>query len=40
MSATYIDQRKVKAWLKTFPGALHDSGDIPAIKWSKSGDNF
>ncbi|ECK9504177.1 SymE family type I addiction module toxin [Salmonella enterica] len=32
MSVTYINQRKVKAWLKDFPGALNDTGDIPVIK--------
>lgn len=32
MSVTYINQRKVKAWMKTFPGALNDTGDIPVIK--------
>lgn len=32
MSVTYINQKKVKAWLKTFPGALNDTGDIPVIK--------
>ncbi|WP_142464790.1 SymE family type I addiction module toxin [Klebsiella spallanzanii] len=37
MSATYINQRKVKAWLKIFPGARNDTGDIPAIKRRKLG---
>ncbi len=32
MSVTYINQRNVKAWLKNFPGALNDTGDIPVIK--------
>lgn len=40
MSVANINQRKVKAWLKTFPGALNDSGDIPAIKRSKFGGKF
>ncbi|MBW9462337.1 type I toxin-antitoxin system SymE family toxin [Kluyvera sp. EC_51] len=40
MSVANINQRKVKAWLKTFPGALNDSGDIPAIKRSKTGGKF
>ncbi|EAA3088345.1 hypothetical protein GPN87_004314 [Salmonella enterica] len=31
MSVTYINQRNVKAWLKNFPGALNDTGDIPVI---------
>ncbi|EPF9021931.1 hypothetical protein ACSV8I_001920 [Salmonella enterica subsp. enterica serovar Typhi] len=28
---TYINQRNVKAWLKDFPGALNDTGDIPVM---------
>ncbi|EPA7527761.1 hypothetical protein ACQ5C8_004739, partial [Salmonella enterica subsp. enterica serovar Braenderup] len=32
MSVTYINQRNVKTWLKNFPGALNDTGDIPVIK--------
>ena len=40
MSVANINQRKVKAWLKTFPGALNDSGDIPEIKRSKTGGKF
>lgn len=32
MSVTRINKQKVKAWLKTFPGALNDTGDIPVIK--------
>lgn len=35
MSVACINQRKVKAWLKTFPGALNDTGDIPLIKRSR-----
>ncbi|MDI5816629.1 type I toxin-antitoxin system SymE family toxin, partial [Salmonella enterica subsp. enterica serovar Cerro] len=35
MGVTFINQKKVKAWLKTFPGALNDTGDIPVIKWSR-----
>ncbi|EBS6357096.1 hypothetical protein D4E88_22965 [Salmonella enterica subsp. enterica serovar Albany] len=31
MGITYINQRNVKAWLKNFPGALNDTGDIPVI---------
>ncbi|EAB6419179.1 type I toxin-antitoxin system SymE family toxin [Salmonella enterica] len=31
MSVTYINQRNVKAWLKNFPGALNDTGDIPVM---------
>ena len=36
MSVAYINQKKLKAWLKTFPGALNDTGDIPVIKRSRS----
>ena len=36
MSVAYINQKKLKAWLKTFPGALNDTGDIPMIKRSRS----
>ncbi|EHW9936166.1 toxin-module SymE [Salmonella enterica subsp. enterica serovar Durham] len=32
MGVTFINQKKVKAWLKTFPGALNNTGDIPVIK--------
>ncbi|EBU3153513.1 SymE family type I addiction module toxin [Salmonella enterica] len=32
MSVTRINRQKVKAWLKTFPGALNDTGDILVIK--------
>lgn len=32
MGVTFINQKKVKAWLKTFPGALNDTGDILVIK--------
>ncbi|MCW6867525.1 type I toxin-antitoxin system SymE family toxin [Salmonella enterica subsp. enterica serovar Kastrup] len=32
MGVTFINQKKVKAWLKTFPEALNDTGDIPVIK--------
>ena len=37
MSVACINQRKVKAWLNTFPGALNDTGDIPLIKRSRYG---
>jgi toxic protein SymE len=37
MSATYINQRKVKPWLKIFSWSLNDTGDnIPLVKRSKS----
>ncbi len=32
MSVTRINKQKVKTWLKTFSGALNDTGDIPVIK--------
>ncbi|SQJ46378.1 Endoribonuclease symE [Salmonella enterica] len=32
MSVTRINKRNVEQWLKTFPGALNDTGDIPVIK--------
>ncbi|EAZ9183331.1 type I toxin-antitoxin system SymE family toxin [Salmonella enterica] len=32
LSVAYINQRKVKEWLKNFPGALNNTGDIPVIK--------
>ena len=32
MSVTGVNPQKVQAWLKTFPGALHNVGNIPAIK--------
>lgn len=32
MSVTHINKQKVTQWLKTFPGALNDTGDIPVIK--------
>lgn len=35
MGVTFINQKKVKACLKTFPGALNDTGDIPVIKRSR-----
>lgn len=37
MSVTYINKKKVTAWLKTFPGALNDTGDIPVIKRNRIG---
>lgn len=35
MSVTRINKKKVVQWLKTFPGALNDTGDIPVIKRSR-----
>jgi toxic protein SymE len=35
MSVVYINKQKVAQWLKTFPGALNDLGDIPIIKRGK-----
>lgn len=35
MSVVNINKKKVAQWLKTFPGALHDLGDVPVIKRDK-----
>jgi hypothetical protein len=32
MSVVNINKQKVAQWLKTFPGALNDTGDVPVIK--------
>ena len=32
MSVVNINMQKVANWLKTFPGALNDTGDVPVIK--------
>lgn len=32
MSVVNINKKKVVQWLKTFPGALNDLGDVPVIK--------
>ena len=32
MSVVNINKQKVAQWLKTFPGALNDTGDIPIVK--------
>lgn len=32
MSVVNINKQKVAQWLKTFPGALNDTGDIPVVK--------
>lgn len=32
MSVAYINKQKVAQWLKTFPGALNDLGDVPVMK--------
>ncbi|MEQ4973737.1 SymE family type I addiction module toxin [Enterobacter cloacae] len=32
MSVVNINKKKVAQWLKTFPGALNDLGDVPVIK--------
>lgn len=32
MSVVNMNKQKVAQWLKTFPGALNDTGDIPVIK--------
>jgi len=35
MSVANINKQKVAKWLKTFPGALNNTGDIPVIKREK-----
>ncbi|RDK14225.1 hypothetical protein CEJ32_12435 [Enterobacter sp. 9-2] len=35
MSVVNIHKQKVVKWLKTFPGALNDLGDVPIIKRDK-----
>jgi HSP20-like domain of unknown function (DUF1813). len=32
MSVVNINKQKIAQWLKTFPGALNDTGDIPVMK--------
>ncbi|MDQ7216777.1 SymE family type I addiction module toxin, partial [Enterobacter cloacae] len=32
MSVVNMNKQKVAQWLKTFPGALNDTGDIPMVK--------
>lgn len=32
LSVTRINKKRVTQWLKSFPGALHDTGDLPVIK--------
>ncbi|HEX4502671.1 MAG TPA: SymE family type I addiction module toxin [Scandinavium sp.] len=32
MSVVNINKQKVATWLKTFPGALNNTGDIPVIR--------
>ncbi|EEK7631367.1 hypothetical protein UL18_22870 [Salmonella enterica subsp. enterica serovar Newport] len=32
LSVMRINKKKVTQWLKTFPGALNDTGDVPVIK--------
>ncbi|EKS6646635.1 hypothetical protein QCD57_000381 [Enterobacter hormaechei] len=32
MSVVNINKQKAAQWLKTFPGALNDLGDVPVIK--------
>lgn len=35
MSVVNMNKRKVSDWLKTFPGALIDTGDLPIIRRSR-----
>lgn len=39
MSGTGVNKQKARAWLKAFPGALHDVGNIPAIKRGRKPDD-
>jgi len=32
MSVVNINKQKVAQWLKTFPGVLNDTGDVPVVK--------
>jgi len=32
LSVTYVNRPKMLQWLKTFPGALNDTGNLPVIK--------
>ncbi len=32
LSVTHINRKKVAQWLKEFPGALNDTGDLPVYK--------
>lgn len=32
LSVTHFSSRKMNQWIKDFPGALNDTGDIPMIK--------
>lgn len=32
MSVVNINKKKVAQWLKTFPGALNDTGDLPVYR--------
>jgi len=32
LSVAAVNRRKMNQWLKTFPGALNDTGDLPVYK--------
>ncbi|HEN3602620.1 TPA: type I toxin-antitoxin system SymE family toxin [Yersinia enterocolitica] len=32
LSVAYFSKKKMNQWIKDFPGALNDTGDIPVIK--------
>jgi len=32
MSVVSINKQRVQEWLKTFPGALNDTGNVPVIR--------
>ncbi|AEG96971.1 hypothetical protein D0N43_26020 [Klebsiella aerogenes] len=35
LNVVSVNGPKMKQWLKTFPGALNDTGDLPVIKRGK-----
>ncbi|AIR62861.1 hypothetical protein LH23_20015 [Cedecea neteri] len=32
LSVTHFNKKKMNQWIKDFPGALNDTGDIPVIR--------
>ncbi|WP_126356003.1 SymE family type I addiction module toxin [Cedecea lapagei] len=32
LSVTHFNKKKMQQWIKDFPGALNDTGDIPVIR--------
>ena len=35
LSAAHFSKKKMDLWIKTFPGALNDTGDLPVIRREK-----